>query len=150
MGNLATLACVGSAVSVLGTGCGFGPTKAEVCADWVQFQDPQDQFDRAGLVAVGKPVRQDGETSIYGYTARTHVVEVEKILKGEPGQETILVSSMPQTCTGGESYPEGDPLDTKQRVLIFATEQDNQWFTMTPSQGVVPFERGTPLPFQSS
>lgn len=42
---------------------------------------------------------------------------------------TILVSSMPQTYTGGESYPDGDPLDTKQRVLIFATERDDQWFS---------------------
>ncbi|MDQ1058773.1 hypothetical protein QFZ23_002674 [Arthrobacter globiformis] len=54
---------------------------------------------------------------------------------------------MPQTCTGGESYPNGDPLDTNQRVLIFATEQDREWFTMTPDQGVVPFEQGAPLPF---
>jgi hypothetical protein len=69
--------------------------------------DPQDQFDQAALVAVGKPMRQDGETSIYGYTAQTHLVELETIYKGKAGQETVRISSMPQTCTGGESYPNG-------------------------------------------
>lgn len=151
MGKLTTLAIAGVAVSVLGTGCSLlGPTTAEACVDWVWFQDRQDQFDQAALVVVGKPVRRDGETSIYGYTAQTHLVEIETIFKGAAGQDTLLISSMPKTCTGWESYPNGDPLDTNQRVIIFATEQDNQWFTMTPDQGVIPFEQGTPLPFERS
>jgi hypothetical protein len=151
MGTLARLAVVGLTVSFLGTGCSlWDPPRAEACVDWVQFEDPQDQFDQAALVAVGEPVRQDGETSIYGYTAQTHLVKIETIYKGKPGQETVRISSMPQTCTGGESYPKGDPLHTNQRVLIFATEQDDEWFTMTPEQGVIPFKQGTPLPFESN
>lgn len=151
MRNLAPGAVLGIAVSVLGTGCSLlGPTTGDACVDWVRFADPQDQFDEAALVAVGKPVRQDGQTSIYGYTAQTHLIEIETIYKGKAGQESVRISSMPQTCTSGESYPNGDPLDTNQRVLIFATEQNHEWFTMTPEQGVVPFEQGTPLPFKPS
>jgi hypothetical protein len=74
-------------------------------------------------------------------------VEVAQDHKGDPGAEPVRISSMPQTCTGGESYPEGDPLDTRQRIVIFATKQGGEWFTMTPSQGVLPFPQGTELPF---
>jgi hypothetical protein len=52
------------------------------------------------VLIVGRP----GTTSIYGYQATTHLVEVERILKGV-------------------------------------------WFTMTPSQSVLPFQQGTRLPF---
>jgi len=45
-------------------------------------------------------------------------------------------------------HPDGDPLDTTRRVLIYATEQNDQWFTMTPAQGVVLFDRGARLPFK--
>jgi hypothetical protein len=151
MGKLATLAFLGVTVSVMGTGCSFlGPTRGDACVDWVRFADRQDQFTQAALVAVGKLVRPDGETSIYGYTAQTHLVEIETIYKGTAEQDAVRISSMPQTCSGGESYPKGDPLDTNQRVLIFAIQQDHKWFTMTPEQGVIPFEQGTPLPFKSS
>ena len=150
MGKLASLATAGIAVSVLTGACSAEPPSAVACIDWVHFENPQDQFDQAGLVAVGKPVEQQGETNIYGYRARTHLVEVEAVLKGEPRQETLSITSIPQTCTGGVSYPDGDPLDTNQRVLIFATEQDGKWFTITPWQGVIPFSEGSPLPFESS
>jgi len=150
MGKIARVAVAGTVVFVLGTGCGSGPTTADACVDWVRFEDPQDQFDKAELVAVGKSLRQDGGTSIYGYAARTHLIEIETVLKGQPSTGLVHVSSMPQTCTGGESYPDGDPLDTDQRVLIYATKQADDWFTMTPDQGVFPYEHGSPLPFQSS
>ena len=150
MGKIARVATAGTVVFVLGTGCSSGQPTADACVDWVRFEDPRDQFDKAELVAVGKALRQDGETSIYSYAARTHLIEIETVLKGEPGQGPIQISSMPQTCTGGESYPDGDPLDTNQRVLIYATKQADKWFTMTPDQSVAPYEQGSPLPVQSS
>ena len=152
MGKLTMLAAAGNfaVVLVLTTGCMTEPPHAEACVDWVRFEDPQDQFDQAALVIIGKPVKQDGETNMYGYTARTYLVEIETVLKGEQGQKTVLISSTPQTCTGGVSYPDGDPLDTNQRVLVFANKQDNKWSTLTPQQGVLPLTGGTPLPFRSS
>ncbi|QCO98588.1 hypothetical protein FCN77_13885 [Arthrobacter sp. 24S4-2] len=149
MGKLVALAQVGLLVTVFGTGCSIIPSGGtETCVDWVRFETPQDQYDKSGMVLVGKSVGKVGETSIYGYKATTHLVEVERVLKGDPRDVNLRISSMPQTCTGGESYPDGDPLDTDQRVIIFATEQGSEWFTMTPAQGVLPFRHGTELPFR--
>lgn len=72
----------------------------------------------AAVVLIGKSVSRVGETTIYGSKAATHLVEVEQVLKGNPGDGNLRISSMPQTCSGAESYPAGDPLDTKQRVII--------------------------------
>lgn len=118
------------------------------CVDWVWFKTPQDQYDKAPVVLIGKPEGQVGETKIYGSKATTHLVEVERVLKGDPGEGNIRISSMPPTCTAGDPYPDGDPLDTAERVIIFATKQGAEWFTMTPAQGVLPFPQGSNLPFQ--
>ncbi len=99
------------------------------------------------MVLIGKSVSRVGETSIYGHKATTHLVEVEQVLKGDPGSGNLHISSMPPTCTGDESYPGGDPLDPNQRVIIFAAKQGGEWFTTTPAQGVLPFPRNSELPF---
>ncbi|MGO4245860.1 hypothetical protein AB4Y87_01480 [Paenarthrobacter sp. RAF54_2] len=117
------------------------------CVDWVRFATPQDQYDKAGLVLIGKSVRRAGGTTIYGQEATTHLVEVEQLLKGNPGHGNMRITSMPPTCTAGGSYPDGDPLDTAERVIIFATKQGDEWFTMTPAQGVLSFPQGSELPF---
>lgn len=130
------------------TGAAAPGSGAVACVDWVRFESPQDQYDHAGLVLIGEPAGKDGETSIYGYKATTHLIKVEQVLKGEPGDGTIRISSTPMTCTAdGESYPDGDPLDTDQRVIIFASKQGTDWFTLTPAQGVLPFQ-GKELPFR--
>lgn len=131
----------GSASSPVPSG---GPV---ACVDWVRFETPQDQYVKAAVVLIGKSVSRVGETTIYGSKATTHLVEVEQILKGNPGDGNLRISSMPQTCSGSESYLDGDPLDTSQRVIIFATKQGGEWFTMTPAQGVLPFPQGSELPF---
>ena len=117
------------------------------CVDFVLFANPQDEYDNAGLVLIGKSVSQAGETTIYGHQATTHLVEVEQILKGNPGRGNLRITSTPETCTPGGSYPDGDPLDTAERVLIFANNQGGQWFTATPTQGVVSFPQRSELPF---
>src|SRR3954451_4955089 len=101
-------AAMGALLCALVSGCGLLPvTRTEVCADWVLYERPQDQFKDAGLVLVGKPAGRDGETSIYGYTAQIHVVEIETVLKGDPEPGPLRVVSMPPTCTQGLSYPDG-------------------------------------------
>ncbi|WP_426976765.1 hypothetical protein ACQCSU_18835 [Pseudarthrobacter sp. O4] len=135
--------------ATLTTGCGLFPGAAtDTCVDWIRFESPQQQFDDATLVVVGKPIRTDGETRIYGYRARIHLVDVEAVLKGEPAPGPLRIASTPVTC--GQSYPDGDPLDGNNRMLIYASNQDGGWFTQTPAQGAVPFERDTPLPFRTS
>ncbi len=117
------------------------------CVDWVRFETPQDQYDKAAVVLIGKSVGEVGLTTIYGSKAATHLLEVEQVLKGNPGEGNLRISSMPQTCFGSESYLDGDPLDTSQRVIIFETKQGGEWFTMTPAQGVLPFPKDSKLPF---
>ena len=117
------------------------------CVDWVRFETPHDQYDKASVVLIGKSVSQAGETTIYGSEATTHLVEVEQVLKGHPGEGNLRISSMPQTCSRTESYLEGDPLETAERVIIFATNQGGEWFTSTPAQGVLPFPQGAEIPF---
>ncbi|WP_426940007.1 hypothetical protein [Pseudarthrobacter sp. S6] len=99
------------------------------------------------MVLIGKSVSRAGETSIYGHIATTHLAEVEQVLKGNPGEGNLRITSTPPTCTVGASYPDGDPLDTAERVIIFASKQGGEWFTMTPAQGVLPFPKGAELPF---
>ncbi|WP_269997264.1 hypothetical protein [Arthrobacter sp. B2a2-09] len=136
--------------SILGSTRSPGPDGGTVaCVDWVRFETPQGQYDKASVVLIGKSVSQVGMTSIYGSKATTHLVEVEQVLKGNPGRENLRISSMPQTCSGSDSYLDGDPLDTAERVIIFATKQGDEWFTMTPAQGVLPFPQGAELPFHS-
>jgi hypothetical protein len=123
------------------------PSGGFACVDWVQFETPQNQYDNADLVLIGKSVSRVGETSIYGHKATTHLVVVEQVLKGNPGQGNLHIVSTPPTCTVGGSYPEGDPLDTAERVVIFASKQGDEWLTMTPAQGVLPFPQGSESPF---
>ena len=144
-------AVVGLLIGVLTTGCSLLPgAHTEACVDWVHFETPQERVREAGLVLIGKPVGRDGETSIYGYPAQIHLVEVEAVLKGDPGPGRLRIASMPLTCTGGVSYPEGDPFDANRRMLTYASRQNGDWFTMTPAQGAVAFEPGAQLPFSIS
>src|SRR5687767_4398595 len=109
MGKIARVAAAWTVVFVLGTGCSSGQTTADACVDWVRFEDPRDQFDKAELVAVGKFLRQDGETSIYSYASRTHLIEIETVLKGEPGQGPIHVSTMPRPARVASLTPTVTP-----------------------------------------
>lgn len=117
------------------------------CVEWIRFEKPQDQYNSAPLVLIGKSVSRAGATNIYGSQATTHLIEVEQVLKGTLGDGSLHINSMPPTCTVSETYPEGDPLDTTERIIIFATMQGGEWYTLTPFQGTIPFPEGAELPF---
>jgi hypothetical protein len=86
-------------LAVLLCGCWLVPVaRTEVCVDWVRFETMQQRFDHASAVLVGKPLKKDGEVRIYGYQANVHVVEIEKVLKGNVGHGTVRIASMPVTC----------------------------------------------------
>ena len=139
---------VGVVSALLLGGCGLLPApRTDVCADWVRFDSMQQRFDQAAAVVIGKPLKRDGETQIYGYQATVHSVEVEQVLKGTLGPGNVRIASMPVTC--GKTYPDGDPLDAGDRQLLFLTQQNGEWFTMTPDQGSAPFPTGSPLPFRT-
>jgi len=148
MQKVAGPAATGILSAVLLSGCGLVPvTRTDTCVDWVSFETMQQRFDHAGAVVVGKPLKRDGDVRIYGYQANVHLVEVEQVLKGSLGRDAVRIASMPVTC--GESYPDGDPLESGGRQLYFLAQQNGQWFTMTPAQGALPFPAGSPLPFRA-
>lgn len=151
---LATI-CAGL-ILLSGSGCGGyeagsgGYEVGATCVDWVRFDSVQAEFDDASLVVVGKPVREDGTTRVYGYEAQAHLVDVERVLKGDAEEGTLRISSMPQTCGEDEAYPEGDPLDTGESLLIFARDYEGDWYTLTPTQGVHAFDPQADLPFDTT
>lgn len=140
---------LGLLICGLAGGCSLVPTAtSETCVDWIRFETSQGQFDHAPLVLIGRPVRAEGQTHIYGYRANVYLIEVEAILKGDPGPAPLRIASTPPTCSAGVPYPDGDPLEGSERMLIYANKYDGGWITQTPAQGAVPFEAGAPLPFR--
>ena len=140
---------VGLLTCGLAGGCSLLPkATSEICVDWIRFETSQAQFDHAPLVLIGRPVRADGQTDIYGYRANVYLIEVETVLKGDPGPAPLRIASTPPTCSAGVPYPDGDPLASTKRMLIYANQHDSGWITQTPTQGVVPFDAGAPLPFR--
>ncbi|WP_133185525.1 hypothetical protein [Arthrobacter sp. Bz4] len=129
---------------------GCHETSNIACPSWAISDDPQDHFEAATLVVVSSIVERDGETAIYGVEAHTYRVSIEKVRKGDLADQAIRVTAMPDPCTGEAVYPDGDPFETMDRVIIFASEQEGEWFTLTPFGGVISFPEGTesPLAFQ--
>lgn len=126
-------------------GCALGPggTQSATCVSWVWFESPADASTAADLV-----VRTDdatgarGTAEAFGVAAAVHTVRVAEVLRGADvgaGDEIDVVST-PVTCTGGGTYPDGDPLDAPgDLVLLLHQDEDlGVWRTLTPTQGAVP------------
>lgn len=113
---------------------------AETCVSWVDFATPADAWVRADLVVVGRVVADAGSERVYGTSARVHRVEVDRVLSGDPPAREMDVVSVPVTCETGGPYPNGDPLDVDDPVVVFLHhDQDaDRWWTLTPRHGVVP------------
>jgi hypothetical protein len=82
---------------------------------------------------------RDGTAPIFGVNAHSYEVQVGEVFKGEVDGGSVRISSMPDPCSGTAEYPDGDPLGTSKPLLVFATQQDGEWFTLTPLDGTVPF-----------
>lgn len=130
-------------------GCVGG--QSETCVSWVTFETPAEALADADLAVVtegrGRP---GGTTDLFGVDARVHVVRVAEVLTGagvQVGQD-LEVLSTPVTCTGGEVYPEGDPLDAPGPLVLLLHRDDAAaaWRTITPGQGVVPATDDGALP----
>lgn len=118
------------------SGCGDRTASAS-CPSWASFTTPQDKYDAADLVVATSSSTRDGTTSIFGVDAHSYDIAVDEVLKGGSGNETVRISSMPDPCSGTAEYPDGDPLDTSDPLLTFATKQDGEWFTLTPFDGTL-------------
>lgn len=130
---------VGVLASIGLAGCDLLPT-AQTCVSWVAHETPQEAFDAAGLVVVGRVAPAHTTRSVFGYRTAVHEVTVAQVLKGDAEvKERLEVASTPITCMGDEVYPEGDPLDVAGDVVLFVTDTEatGEWRLLTPFEGVL-------------
>lgn len=147
-------------------------TSGEACVDWVTFESPDEAAADAGVVLRGSVVEQEGTARIFGVEAHRWLLDVEEVLdrpepRGgvEPPSEVevapgerIAVVSTPETCSGGDLYPGGDPLDPATglgaadgSVIVLLSEGDGQGgegelHLITPFQGVLTPDKDGSLP----
>jgi hypothetical protein len=137
----ATLALVALASAT--TGCAVVGERFETCVSWVTFDTPADALADAALaVRTEGPTPVAGTAEVFGIDARVHTVTVAEVVTGagvRAGDELEVIST-PVTCTGGEVYPDGDPLDASGDLVLLLHRDDatGAWRTITPGQGVVP------------
>lgn len=127
------------------TGC----VRVEGCPGWVDFETPQDMYDGAQVVLLGRPTSDAGDRDVFGRPAAVHRVLVADVLKGELEADLVEVASTPVTCSGeNDAYPDGDPLDVEGEVILFLTDSEGGWRLMTPFDGVLPIPDDGVLPFE--
>lgn len=120
-----------------------GTERTETCVSWVWFDTPADALDDADVaVRTDGPLPATGTAELFGVDARVHAVTVTEVLKGTAVRvgDELEVASTPVTCTGGEDYPDGDPLDASGDLVLLLHRDDDAdvWRTITPGQGVLP------------
>lgn len=148
-------AALASAVMLASCSAGGGGfPRAEACVSWVDFQTPQDAYDDADVVLVGQSSPADGSVDMFGLAAAVHEIAIGGILKGElPDAGRVQVASTPVTCTGGDTYRDGDPLDTGGDLILFLREPGDDhgdvWHLITPFDGVFPVPDDGSLPFET-
>lgn len=120
------------------------------CVSWAGYETPQDQYDSAGLVVVGQVIELDGvkEAPPGAPTGDTRIyrIRVDEVHKGEAG-DVVHVGSTSDGCPDTH-YAEGDQLDTQQRIVVFARNDDGAWTTLTPFDGVIELSQDGELPFE--
>ena len=129
------------------SGCG---SYTSACVDWVDFVTPADAAADAQYVLVGSVVGSAPNRHLFYLPAPVHRFVVDEVLKGDlSAGDEIEVASVPQTCNGeAGAFPEGDPLETDQRVEIFLFEEDGEFRLITPFDGVELAPEGEALPWE--
>ncbi|WP_281884292.1 hypothetical protein [Agromyces rhizosphaerae] len=112
--------------------------EGETCVSWVDFGTPEQAAGDADVVVLGTVAGRDGTERLFGLRASAWTVDVAELVKGpDTGDDALRVVSTPVTCTGGDAYPDGDPLDVDGEVYLFLTLDGGVLRTLTPTQGVV-------------
>ncbi|WP_353807806.1 hypothetical protein [Agromyces sp. SYSU T00194] len=139
--RVAGVLLAGASVALL-AGCAIGdvglPGEGETCVSWVDFGTPEQAAGDADVVVLATVAGRDGTERLFGISASAWTVEVDELVKGpDTGDDVRRVVSTPVTCTGGDAYPDGDPLDVDGQVYLFLTLDGGVLRTLTPTQGVV-------------
>lgn len=119
------------------SGCAQPVIESSACVDWVLFDSPADAAAEADGLVTGHVVQRSSPIRQYGVDVNVWTVEVDSWVIGS-GDDEIHVASSPRTCESGSPYPDGDPLDTDEDVMIFIQELDGRMQTLTGFQGVIP------------
>ena len=128
---------------------GCTTTTTTVCVDSIGPLSTAEAGEQAAIVVVGTVTGSAGERSIYQESSPVHGFSVEAVVKGELDATEIEVAAVPITCNGPAGpFPDGDPLDTDDRVELFLVDDDGQYRLLTPWDGVVAAPEGEPLPWE--
>lgn len=125
----------------------MGCTTPQTCVSWVDYETPQDAFDDAGLVVRGTPEPTGGTRNVFGVAMPVYAIDVAEVYRGE-APERLEITAAPLTCMGEgvSEYPDGvDPLATDDEVLLFLSDTEGSWRTMTPYDGVLPADGVLPF-----
>lgn len=119
------------------SGCALFETTV-TCVSWVVFDSDEDRTRDADLVVVTDAVSPDGTMKIYDFEANAYQVEIGDVEKGDlrPG-DTIRVGSTADNCSD-RPYGDGDPMLGDGSLRLFLSEDEGQWRTLTPWDGVWP------------
>ena len=134
------------------TSCSVLAPQVGVCVSWIDVSDPQTAYDESEAVVIGTLEATKETVSLYGIQAAVHELTISEVVKGDVEQTpTIRVASTPVTCTGGDTYPEGDPLDVEGEQIVFlnSPEPDGAWQLLTPYNAVLPAKADGTLPFET-
>lgn len=140
-GRWLVLALVGGLALAGGAASGFLLlVKAQTCVSWAVYETPNEAFEAAALVVSGTVAPARATRDVFGYQAAVHKVRVAQVLKGDAVEgSTVEVAATPETCGGGEVYPNGDPLDVDGTLTLFLIESESsgQWRLLSPFSGVL-------------
>ena len=100
----------------------------DTCVLWADYSTPQEKYDAATLVVVGRALPATSEQTLYGESVPRHEFIVTDVLKGE-APDPLWVSPAPVTCSGSVATA---PLDTQATVILFLTRTDGVWHSITP------------------
>ncbi|MEP7765154.1 hypothetical protein [Sanguibacter sp. 25GB23B1] len=124
--------------------------EAGTCISWAPFATPGEALDNAELTVTARILDRDGTAHLYDTDAHVWTMTTDGLapLRGEAPSETVRVISTPVTCEDGGPYPDGDPLDTDDTLVLFLTRDQagDDWRTLTPRQGTVPAGPAGELP----
>lgn len=109
-------------VGSLTAGCQQSVTRS--CISWADLADEGGMTAAADLVVDAAVRERVGERQMFGIQAAVWQIEVLSVVKGDVEAGALLeVASTPPTCAG-QTYPDGDPLDTREPLRLFLRETD--------------------------
>src|SRR5690606_2103926 len=93
--------------------------EGQSCVSWVSFDDDDARSDASEIVVEAVVQGRAGERAMFGAQASVWDVEVTAVRKGDVAAgDHLEVASTPVTCSGA-TYPDGDPLDTADPLVLF-------------------------------